>query len=210
MVLPDERPRNVRTPTPGNLSAYDIFLRYMHTLPPSICAYDILIRYLPTPYAYMPMLCTNTICRHDLPTRALRDFRSAAYRPMRCLCDVRGQESDIVKGLTSGNPAPYELWCYAFSTRCPVLTWGMFVPGCNDYLTKPYGAMELKARIDVQLRLKYLWHLEIHRLLCERTAILQLPPQVQFEGTQETVAPRPHHRQCAWLWRVPNSGGAGT
>lgn len=68
------------------------------------------------------------------------------------MVSAKDQEDDIVAGLKSG---------------------------CNDYLAKPYGVNELNARIDVQLKLKYLWHLEIQRMLSERAAILQLPAGVE-------------------------------
>eukprot|EP00961_Rhodomonas_salina_P257179 3475496-Rhodomonas_salina.1 len=59
--------------------------------------------------------------------------------------------------------------------------------GCNDYLMAPYSTAELNARyrhglaatsiqVDVQLRLKYLWHVEMQELLFNTPhSVLDLP-----------------------------------
>lgn len=51
---------------------------------------------------------------------------------------------------------------------------------CADYLRKPFGVQELNARIDVQLRVRQLWNLEMHRILCHREAIVPMPASGQW------------------------------
>uniref|UniRef100_A0A6U5W8X1 Guanylate cyclase n=1 Tax=Guillardia theta TaxID=55529 RepID=A0A6U5W8X1_GUITH len=52
--------------------------------------------------------------------------------------------------------------------------------GCNDYITKPFSAGELNARIDVQLKIRELWRNEIQKLGGWQARSERLPKNVKM------------------------------